>query len=97
MAKLRTAVIRWKDTAKELTVTICEIETKSEAKAIDKALENDTPAFMNKDCAVWFYFDTYDPAFSLEDFYSENGGDDWLLVSLSDDFELWEIEKELNK
>ena len=95
MAKLKTAVIRWKDTGEEMTVCVCQVESKNEAKAISKALENETPAFMIQDCAVWYYFDSYDPDDRLEDYYKGNNGHDWLLVSLSDDFELWEIEKEL--
>jgi hypothetical protein len=95
MAKLKTAVIRWLDgDMPEMTVTVCEIEKESEYTALMLGIEKDDPEIMAVDSRVWFYFD--DPKHPISDYFEKQNGTDFILLSVSEDFELWEIEKEAN-
>jgi len=96
MARLHDAVIRWNDNKQEISVIVGVLETDGEYDLLMAGIENDDPKIMALDSRVWYYFDEYNPLDPISDYYKEQNGTDFVLVSLSEDFDQIKLEKEKN-
>ena len=92
MARLHNAVVRWDDSKEEMSVIVGVIETEEEYNVLMDGIEND-PQILALDSRVWYYFDEFNPNDPISDYYKENNGTDFVLVSLSEDYDTLILER----